>query len=390
MKTVLLRAPLLSHSGYGVHARQVARWLFRTMAETHQLDITTEILNWGNTHWITDVTAEDGLVGEILQASTNVKPFYDLTLQLQLPNEWNPNLGRVNVGITAGVETDKCNPAWINAVNSMNMVVVPSEFTKNTFLNSGEVQTPINVVAEAFPDELLEPAPLLPLELPTPFNFLVFGQLTGNNVENDRKNIPFTMKWLAEAFAGRSDVGVVLKTNMGALTHLDKTMVTNVMNQLLAQIQVSPLGPKFYLLHGDMTTSELRGLYTHPNIKAMVTLTRGEGWGLPILEAAACDLPVIATGWSAHTEFLGLGKYIKIENTLTTIHPSRVDQNIFMQDAKWAAPSELDAKQRLLKFYNSPQLPKEWAVDLGKIIREKYNFEAIAQQYTKTLGSLLE
>ena len=140
MKSVLFRAPVLSKSGYGVHARQIAKWLF-SKEEELDLDITVEAWNWGGTGWITDVEAEDGLVGRVLQATTNVKPFYDVTIQLQLPNEWNPMLGAFNVGITAGVETDLCYPGWVDAVNNMNLVIVPSEFTKETFLRSGDVGT---------------------------------------------------------------------------------------------------------------------------------------------------------------------------------------------------------------------------------------------------------
>ena len=130
MKTVLLRAPVLTMSGYGVHARQVARWLFEP-EEALDLDITVEPLNWGHTGWLTDVDAEDGLVGRVLQAADNTKPFYDVTIQLQLPNEWNPMLGAFNVGITAGVETDRCNPGWIDAVNQMNLVMKAQELSLN-------------------------------------------------------------------------------------------------------------------------------------------------------------------------------------------------------------------------------------------------------------------
>lgn len=389
MKTVLLRAPVLTCSGYGVHARQVAKWLF-DLEETMDLDITVEALNWGHTGWLTDIEAEDGLVGRVLQASENTKPFYDVTIQLQLPNEWNPMLGAYNVGITAGVETDRCNPLWVDAVNQMNLVIVPSEFTKQCFLKSGTVNTEIVVIPESFIDELKNPEECsINLNLPTAFNFLLFGQITGNNPENDRKNLPYTLKWLAEALAGRPDVGIILKSNLVRNTKIDRDACTNMFNKLVSEIRVGP-GPQFFLLHGNMTNKEVVGLYTHPKIKALVSLTHGEGYGLPILEAAVAGLPVIVPGWSGHMEFLKHGKFSKVEHKVAPVHESRVDGQIFVQGAQWAYPNEHDAKRRVLKFLESPGAPREWAKDLRTKLLSSYSFEAVSAEYTKILGPVLE
>ena len=180
MKTVLLRAPLLSQSGYGTHARQVARWLFEKADKNNNLDITTELLNWGGTPWHVDVYAQNDLIGRCFQASSNVKTLYDVTIQLQLPNEWCAELGKYNIGMTAGVEADKCNPAWIEPINKMNLVLVPSKFTKEVLESSGKITTKIVVVPESFPDEVLDINNIEPLDFKTEtkFNFLVFGQIT--------------------------------------------------------------------------------------------------------------------------------------------------------------------------------------------------------------------
>jgi glycosyltransferase involved in cell wall biosynthesis len=387
MKTVLLRAPLLTKSGYGVHSRQIARWLF-SIAEEKDLDITCECLPWGITPWITDTDAEDGLIGQIIQSTTNVKPMYDVSLQLQLPNEWNPFIADTNIGITAGVETDVCNKEWINCINRMQKVIVPSEFTKKTFQTTGKVTADILVIPEAFPDIMLEQG-TIDLQLKTKFNFLIVAQLTGNSPENDRKGTMYAMKWFMEAFEGNPNVGLVVKTSMFRQTHLDRTMTANVFNRLLINSGLlKPGGPKLYLLHGDMTDEEMNGLYSHPDIKALLALTHGEGFGLPILEAGVKGLPVIGTNWSAHTEFLKPKKWLPVNYKIDRIDPSRVDNQIFFQEAKWAYADEQDAKKRMLKFYDSPQIPQQWAKEMAVDLKRDYSFANISGRYTEALKEL--
>lgn len=392
-KKVILRAPVMTQSGYGVHARQVARWLFQQLDQRDDLEIYVEPLQWGVTPWLVNTDAHDGLIGRLVQHSQQKSDHYDVSIQLQLPNEWNPFLADFNIGLTAAVETDKCNPEWIKAVNQMDLVVVPSEFVKKVFENTGQVTTKLVVIPESFTDACLDTA--LATEnvvdlshVPTSFNFLVFGQFTGNNPDNDRKNLAYTIKWLCEEFKNDPDVGVIVKTNFGRNTKIDKINTTNILAKILMETKKGH-GPKFYLLHGDMKDAEVASLYRNPKVKALVSLTRGEGFGLPILEAAACGLPVIVTNWSAHTEFLGQGKYVKVDYRLGPIHQSRVDNQIFFPQMNWAHPDEQDAKRKMRKFHRSPGLPQEWAKELAKKLQKTHCFEAISSQYTEVFKEIL-
>jgi len=111
-KKVILRAPVLTQSGYGVHSRQVARWLFEQIDNRDDLELFIEPLRWGVTPWVVNTDAYDGLVGRLIQHAV-VSDSYDVSMQLQLPNEWNPFLADYNIGITAAVETDRCSPEWV-------------------------------------------------------------------------------------------------------------------------------------------------------------------------------------------------------------------------------------------------------------------------------------
>lgn len=388
MKRVLLRGPFLTVSGYGVHARQIARWAL----QNPEWDVRFQTLGWGITPWILDKNSESGLIGKIMERSISQDAIsgFDLSIQIQLPNEWDPRLAKQSIGITAAVETDKCNPAWIDCCNRMNAVVVPSNHTKKTLMNSGRINVPVHVVPESFYDEILleNRNTRTNFNFSTSFNFLVFGQITGSNPENDRKNLFYTLKWIFEEFKDENDVGIVFKANSGKMTKIDRAITSKFISQITKETRRSSF-PRVHLVHGNMKNEEMIDLMTHPTMKCMVSLTRGEGYGLPLLESAAVGLPIIATNWSGHTDFLDEENYIPVDYTLVNVHDSRIDGKIFMPGTKWAMPSESDAKKKMRKFYQKSNTIKFKASEMSKRIRRDYSFNSICKVYDQKLADFI-
>ena len=124
----------------------------------------------------------------------------------------------------------------------------------------------------------------------------------------------------------------------------------------------------------------MSSLYKHSKVKGLISLTHGEGFGLPLLEAAACGLPVCATNWSAHTEFLNLGEWTKIRGRVEPIPTRKVDGNIWIQGAQWANPDINEARNTIQSFVLEDKPSTE---GLQKSIRNKYSFEKISKWYDK-------
>tara|TARA_A100000164_G_scaffold375793_1_gene411522 strand:- start:206 stop:1366 length:1161 start_codon:yes stop_codon:yes gene_type:complete len=382
-KKIILRGPFLTSSGYGVHARQIARYVLDNFPNC---TIKVEPLPWGITSWKINPDDEGGLIGRIMDKSgTQISGKADISIQVQLPNEWDTTIAHRNIGVTAGVETDRCNPEWINCVNKMDMVIVPSNHAKLCFENtSNNIDTPIKVIPESFHDSITNSNEEIDLNLNTKFNFLLVGQLTATTPDADRKNTFYAIKWFCEAFKDRKDVGLIVKTNRGKNTTLDFRLIDNLFAKLVNEVRQGEY-PKIHLLHGNLSNEKIAALYKNKRIKALLAPTKGEGYGLPILEAAASGLPVIATDWSGHLDFMNLGKFIKLDYDLTNIPDERVDNAIFVKDSKWAMPKEEDFKQKLLKFSKGDSIPRKWASNLSKKIREKYSFEEISKLYDDVL-----
>ncbi len=386
MKKVVIRAPLLSISGYGEHSRQVYKFL----SGKKNIDLKTQIVQWGNTAWSIDDKGFGGLTGQIMSQSSNDQTGFDVSFQIQLPDEWSNTLARFNVGITAGVETDICNPAWIDSINKMNLVIVPSEHVKMTFMKSGVVKTPIKVIGEWYQEELdLDPIDdIVNMDFGTKFNFLMVSQLTALDDAGDRKNIFNTIKWFCNVFENDPDVGLVLKTNLGRGTHMDRENVYNVINQATSAFRKGKY-PKIHVIHGNMSDHEIASLYKNKSIKCFINLTRGEGFGIPILDASVAGLPVMTTNWSGHLDFMKLGKFIPVDYQMINVPQTKIDNRIFVESARWANPDESDFKKRLLKFRNSYITPTEWARDLSIKCKEKFGRKPIEIDYDNLLKDIL-
>lgn len=397
MKSVILKAPVLTNSGYGVHSRQVARYLI-DKADRGEIKLYIIPVRWGDTPWLLDDSKCDGLVGRIFKYVRYPNTPTDVSIQLLLPNEWDRRLATVNIGMSAVVETDKCNPMWVDACNMMDLVIVPSSFTKGVLENSGDVKTDVKVIPESYIDALDDDVHHVDFGFETDFNYLVVGQFTSANPEADRKNIFNTLKILCNVHRNDENIGVIVKTNLGRGTYIDRKKTRDKFVSVLKAVRKGTF-PRIHLLHGDLSDREMAALYRDKSVKALLSLTHGEGYGLPLLEAARAGLPIIATDWSGHLDFLSHGKFIKIGYRLENIPHSRIDvvpeenerrgMRIWIEGARWANPIESHVVSALKKFSISPDPPKQWAMELSEKIRELYSFESISKLYDDVFSTYI-
>jgi len=391
-KKVLLSAPIFTRSGYGEMARLAYRSL---VSKPEEYEVYVNPTNWGQTGWVVDDSEESQ---EIDRNAAKTAEFlkrgggFDVSIQCTIPNEWKP-VAPVNIGYTAGIETNWISPSWLEPSQAMDKIVVISEharsgFTGTTFQdqhgNMLKVTTPTEVVHFPFFDAMPEP---LDLELEFDRNFLTVAQW------GPRKNLEQTITEFVKEFIDE-EIGLVVKTNISRDNTYDREQCEEQIKNLVAQATGSNNRKcKIYLLHGTLTRGELASLYTHPKIKAVISTTHGEGYGLPLFEAACCELPVLAPEWSGHLDFLYVPDedgdpkrmFGKIDYELKPIPDHAVWNGVLERGTSWCYPIASSVRQRMRDCLKAHDRYKGQAKKLAKHLKEAFSQEKIYEKFNDTL-----
>ena len=378
MIKILLEAPILTNSGYGEHSRLV----YQSLREDPFLEIYINPLNWGSCSW-------DTPSDEVMQCVRRFKAYsshceaqkqkqeYFAQIHVGIPNEFEKK-APYSVCVTAGIETDRVTAPWLFKTHQgIDKIVVTSEHAKDGFIKTGyEVLNKLNNTRTeltcACPVEVVNypvkevQGPTLDIDFKTNFNFLQIAMM------GPRKNLETSIKCFVDEFRQNSDVGLVLKTSSSRSSVIDR-----IKTRKKLQNYIETLGKKkckIYLIHGNLSESEIHSLYHHPKIKAYYTTTHGEGFGLPIFEAAYSGLPIIATDWSGHLDFLSAeyeGKtkklFAKIDYELKEVQKEAIWGDLITKESRWAFVKQNSVRSQLSKVYKNHGMYKKWA----KVLKDK-------------------
>jgi len=395
-KKILLKGPLLTRSGYGEQARYALRAL---RSRPDLFEVYIQPLTWGQTSWINEQSGERLWIDKTIErtiAHIQQGGIFDLSLQVTIPAEWE-SIAKVNVGYTAGIETTQVSPEWIQKANEMDRVVVISNHAKDTFVKTTyqgvneQTQEEVTLLTTVpmepicYPVKTYETLPDIELDLKQSFNFLTVAQF------GPRKNIANTIKWFVEEFQNEP-VGLVVKTNLAKNCSMDREMLEQKLKEIINEVE-SPAKRlcRVYLLHGDMTDEEMHALYKHPRINALLALTHGEGFGLPLYEAAYSGVPVIAAGWSGHMDFLrdekGAEHFYNVAFDLGPIPEEAVWDTVLLRNSMWAYPRESSSKEAMRQCHTDLTNPETLDAttkrfkEYSEVLQEKFTEEKLYAKF---------
>jgi hypothetical protein len=360
-------------SGYGARSRDIVKALIKH----DKYDIKVISQRWGSTPFgaLDRDNPEDQKILSLIWNQPQLPFQPDIWIQVTVPNEFQA-VGKYNIGITAGIETTLCDVSWIEGCNRMNLILVSSNHAKQVFQNTSfekkdkntnqtveivKLTKPVEVLFEGVdltkynyvPDDLLDGELVETLdEIEEEFCYLFVGHWLQGVLGEDRKNVGYLIKAFFETFKNKKvRPALILKTNSATCSIMDREDILKKIDEVRKTVKGDL--PNVYLLHGELEDRDVNQLYNHPKVKAMVSLTKGEGFGRPLLEFSLTKKPIIASAWSGHLDFLNPEWSVLVGGELKPVHPSAVVQNMILDQSQWFSPNEAETGAKLKDVYEN-------------------------------------
>ncbi len=388
MRKVVIASPVATQSGYGHHAREIITNIIEQRGK--DWDVKLVSLPWGGTPMTYPIPVDWQL--RIIPLPLQHQP--DIWIQISVPNELQA-VGKYNIGVTAGTEGDICPEKWIDNLNAMQLVIVPSEFTKKAFEDTARqknksLNTRIEVIPEYFDETVYNNTNITTEiaelnDISESFAFLAVGHWLQGVIGEDRKNLSGLIHCFFNTYKNTKNApALIMKTSGATYSIVDRMEIENKIGQIREMFGDAKL-PNVYLIHGELTDAEMNAMYNHPKIKAMVSFTKAEGFGRPLLEFATTGKPIIAPHYSGQADFLKKDFICALLGGLTNIHDS-AKNDWLIKEAKWFTPDYGYASKMLKDVQKNYKKYADLAKRQRYFVNSEFTKTAIATVYEKVLN----
>lgn len=396
-----ISCPFDTYSGYGARARDIVK----AIINTGKYDVKLMAQRWGSTSWgfCKNHPEWEYLHNHKLpENKLTTKP--DIWMQITIPNEFQA-VGKYNIGCTAGIESNLCKPEWIEGLNRMDINWVSSNFAKNTFENTKyerrnkktekvegfiKLEKPIKVVFEGANLDIYKPITSKEIktinleEIKESFCYLFVGHWMQGAYGHDRKNVWKTVKAFFETFKNQKQKpALILKASVGVASYVSRDEILNRIKQIRKSVNATNL-PNVYVLNGEFSDQEMNELYNHPKIKSMVSFTKGEGYGRPLLEFSLTGKPIIASNWSGHTDFLKPSFTTLVGGELENVDSSAANDWL-IKESKWFKAHDAEMGRTLKDVYKKYKQYGVKSKQQKNFSKTKFSFDKMQELITEIL-----
>ena len=344
---LVFQAPIATRSGYGDHSRDILKSLF----DLDRYDIKVVPTRWGNTPQ-DQINPQTEFGKKILESlATQVDRQPDIFIQVSVANEFR-KVGKYNIGITAGVETTIAPQEFIQGGNQMDLIITPSQFTKDVLVKTSydqvdkntkqkigqlKLEKPVEVLFEGVDTTIFNSKCSKSVldSVDTDFNFLFVGHWLAGDMGQDRKDVGMMIQTFCTVFKDlpkKQQPGLILKTSQAGFSVMEREAISKRIKEVTKQF--GEKCPPIHLVFGDLSESELNNLYNDEKVKSFIMFTKGEGYGRPLAEFATTGKPIIVSKWSGHTDFLPEENTVYLEGELKEVHKSAANK-FLLEQSKW-------------------------------------------------------
>ena len=404
---IVVQGPVATRSGYGNHTRDLVTSLIN--ADKYEIQIIS--LPWGVTPMDalkSDNIEHQEIAKRIARQSITRQP--DVFIQISVPNEFQSK-GKYNIGITAGIETNAVPHEFLQGANNMDLILTTSEHSKKGFQvvydkmdektkqKTGELrlEKPIEVLFEGADLNVYKKTSEISTivneelsDIKDKFCYLFVGHWLQGSLGQDRKDIGMMIKTICEAFKRKSAhnrPGIILKTSHAGFSIIDRDQIMQKIQEIIAPYGSSI--PNIYLLHGDLTDEEMNSLYNHPKVKAMISFTKGEGFGRPLLEFGLTGKPIIASGYSGQVDFLHKDYCTLLPGQLTDVDKSATDKFI-LQGTQWFTVNYAYAANVLQDVMDNYKKYLSLSRKQIQYVKDNFSRKKMSDQFVKIIDERLK
>ena len=400
----IVSCPIDTYSGYGARARDFVKALI----ELDEYDVKVLPQRWGVCAWgfVADHPEWHFLKPYLLPVGNQIPKQPEIWCQITVPNEFQP-IGKYNIGLTAGIETTGCHPSWVEGCNRMDLVLTSSTHSANVFKsikfeqrdkNTNQIvgeynlQKPIEVLIEGVDLNIYKPkkSTFDLSEIKEDFAYLFVGHWMHGNLGHDRKNVGLLVRLFFEAFKNhKKSPALILKTSTVSTSYMDRNEILKRIDDIRNTVKNAKTLPNVYLIHGDLTNEEMNEVYTHNKVKAMVSLTKGEGFGRPLLEFSLTKKPILTTDWSGHKDFLDNKFTTLLPGNLHKLDDSSVVKDVLMKEFEWFGVDHQATVDALVNMFIDYKTYKGKAIRQANKSTKEFNFGVMVDQLKEYLNKYL-